>query len=142
VWKDKLFGAALLAAPLFWAGVWIWGGKSDLTWPSLAPGKFVMLALVYPVLEELAFRGFLQEALYKTAQGKKTWLGISGANALTSVIFALFHLLRHPPLWAASIIFPSLVFGFFRDRYERVTPAIVLHVFYNAGYFWLFGSAA
>ena len=101
-----------------------------------------MLALVYPVLEELAFRGFLQEALYKTAQGKKTWLGISGANALTSVIFALFHLLRHPPLWAASIIFPSLVFGFFRDRYERVTPAIVLHVFYNAGYFWLFGSAA
>ncbi len=99
-----------------------------------------MQVLFFPVLEEFAFRGFVQTTLAKTAWGKKTKFGFSAANAFTSVVFVLFHLLSHSPLWAGLTFFPSLIFGFFRDRYDRVMPAIVLHVFYNAGYFWLFGA--
>jgi membrane protease YdiL (CAAX protease family) len=32
---------------------------------------------------------------------------------------------------------PSLVFGYFRERYGSIAPGAVLHVFYNAGYFLL-----
>ena len=141
VGKDRAFGAALLAAPLFWGGLLLWAGTSpDLGWPARAPGQFLMLALALPVLEELAFRGFLQGALHKSAWGARARLGISAANLVTSLVFAAAHLLRHPPLWAGLTFFPSLVFGFFRDRYGRVLPSILLHIFYNAGYFWLFGT--
>ncbi|MEO7557618.1 MAG: JDVT-CTERM system glutamic-type intramembrane protease, partial [Gammaproteobacteria bacterium] len=60
------------------------------------------------------------------------------ANVATTLLFAGFHFFYHAPLWAALVILPSLIFGYFRDRHQRVLPAIVLHVFYNAGYFWLF----
>jgi membrane protease YdiL (CAAX protease family) len=130
-----------LAAPLFWTGLLLWEGTApDLAWPAHAPGNFLKLALVFPVVEELAFRGFLQGALYKTAWGKRIRLGLSEANMLTSLIFALAHLFSHSPLWAGLTIAPSLVFGFFRDRYDGVMSPIILHIFYNTGYFWLFGS--
>ncbi|HVK56820.1 MAG TPA: JDVT-CTERM system glutamic-type intramembrane protease [Burkholderiales bacterium] len=139
--KDKVFWAALIAAPLFWFALFLWKNPSlDFAWPAQMPGSFLMLTLVFPVLEELAFRGFVQKALYDTRWGKKNWLGFSAANLLTSMIFAFAHLARHSPMWSALAFFPSLIFGFFRDRYDRITPSILLHVFYNAGYFWFFGA--
>ncbi len=36
------------------------------------------------------------------------------------------------------MILPSLVFGYFKDKYHSLTAPILLHVFYNAGFFWLF----
>jgi membrane protease YdiL (CAAX protease family) len=38
------------------------------------------------------------------------------------------------------VFFPSLVFGLFKDRTQRLLAPILLHVFYNAGYFWLFAA--
>ena len=35
----------------------------------------------------------------------------------------------------AIIFFPSLVFGELRDRYQRTLPAILLHSFYNLGFY-------
>jgi membrane protease YdiL (CAAX protease family) len=61
-------------------------------------------------------------------------------NIVTSIVFTGFHFIAHPPGWAIAVIIPSLVFGFFRDRYQHVLPAIILHVFYNSGYFLLFGK--
>ena len=57
---------------------------------------------------------------------------------LISLVFTGLHFIYHPPLWAASVLLPSLVFGYFKDRYRTLTTPIILHVFYNAGYFWLF----
>ena len=34
------------------------------------------------------------------------------------------------------MLLPSLLFGYFKDRYRSLTIPIILHVFYNAGYFW------
>ena len=132
----------MLAAPLFWVALLAMDGRSpDVSWPLRSPVQFLMATLVYPVLEELAFRGFVQGALRRTRWGVRSVAGVSGANLATSVAFAALHFLRHPPLWAGLTFFPSLVFGYFRDRSGGVALPIVLHVFYNAGYFWLFGSA-
>ncbi len=147
MWRDRQFQVALFAGPLFWAAWSLIAGSSfEPWWPLRDPTRFLLPALVYPILEELAFRGLLQEWLYQKPWGarrsgiRQVRGPISLANWLTTFAFALFHLLYHAPLWAAAVIFPSLVFGYFRDRYQSVTPAIVLHVFYNAGYFWLFAA--
>ena len=59
------------------------------------------------------------------------------ANVLTSIAFAAVHLYAHPPLWALAVFFPSLVFGYFRDRSGRLEGPILLHIGYNASYFML-----
>jgi hypothetical protein len=71
------------------------------------------------------------------AWGRRQWAGLTTANLTVSVIFVALHFLTHPPLWAFGVLFPSLLFGYFRDRHHSVYPSMVLHVFYNAGYFLL-----
>jgi hypothetical protein len=89
------------------------------------------------VLEELLFRGVVQgQFLLRTWGGEKRW-GMTQANLLTSVLFMLAHAIYHPPLWAVAVFVPSLVFGYFRDRYGNITPSLALHVYYNMGYFLL-----
>jgi uncharacterized protein len=139
--SDKRLVAAAAAAPVFWVVLYFFTRPAmNLLWPIQEPGPFLSLALLYPILEELAFRGFLQGWLAETRWGARQWCGLSTANAITSTAFAAAHLYSHPWQWAATTFFPSLVFGFFRDRDRRLGVPIGLHVFYNGGYYWLFGS--
>lgn len=139
MWRDRQFIAALLAAPIFWALWWrIDSPQFDPAWPLHAPFRFLLPALIYPVLEELAFRGLLQEWLYRKRWGRLRTGPVSVANWLTTALFVLAHFVHHPPAWAIAVAFPSLVFGYFRDRYQSIMPAITLHVFYNTGFIWLF----
>jgi len=110
----------------------------DLTWPLRAPVPFLLSAVVYPVLEEIVFRGGVQTYLLGRPRLGRCRFGISGANVLTSLVFSLFHLVAHAPLWALAVFVPSLVFGYFRERHDSLKSPIALHVFYNGGYFWLF----
>ena len=64
------------------------------------------------------------------------------ANLLTSLVFAGMHFFYHLPLWAAAVFIPSLVFGYFKDKYLSLGPPILLHVYYNSGYYWLFGAVS
>ncbi|MCO6412667.1 MAG: JDVT-CTERM system CAAX-type protease [Thiogranum sp.] len=139
-WHDPLFFAAIAAALLYWMGLSLTTpAGSDLAWPLRAPLAFLYPALLYPVVEELVFRGIIQEQLHKRLSPWR--LGpLSHANIFTSLLFTALHFINHPPLWAAAVFFPSLVFGLFRDRSGGVTAPIVLHVFYNSGYFWLFAQ--
>ncbi len=98
-----------------------------------------MACLIYPLLEEIAFRGLLQGWLARLESVERLSVAaISGANLVTSLLFAAAHLLHHSPLWAALVIGPSLVFGWFRDRYHSIVPGLLLHILYNSGYFLLF----
>lgn len=142
MWRDKRYGAALAAAPFFWLLLYLLARPSvDWGWPLNRPAAFLLPVLVYPLLEEAAFRGWLQGLLFKKTWGRKARAGISQANLVTSLVFVACHFLYHPPLWAAAVFVPSLLFGYFRDLSGSITPSIILHVFYNAGYFWLFGLA-
>lgn len=129
--RDVHFGLALLAGVLFWlalAGL----GKTAST-PSLA--ALFSLVLLQPVAEELLFRGLLQGKLAARPWGRRQLAGYTLANLLTSLSFMALHFFSHPPLWAAGVLLPSLLYGYFRDRHDSVYPAVALHVFYNAGYF-------
>ena len=76
------------------------------------------------------------EAVERVTEALKT----EGFGVLTSLLFTALHFINHAPLWAAAVFFPSLVFGFFKDRTGKLAAPIILHVFYNSGYFWLFGQ--
>ncbi len=140
-WRDWQFGAAVLAACLYWAVLLVVNGQPpDLAWPLRAPQLFIFPALIYPVAEEVVFRGLIQDL---AARYLGTWrLGpLSHANVYTSLLFSALHFINHPPLWAAAVFIPSLVFGYFKDRTGGVTAPVVLHIWYNSGYFWLFSTA-
>ncbi len=137
--RDGYFGAAMLAAPLFWVARLVRTRPAvDLTWPVSAPLAFLLPALAYPVLEEIAFRGALQGALWKSRLANYTWGPVSAPNLLTSMAFVVAHLFWQAPYVALSVSVPSLIFGYFRDRYRNIAPAVLLHVFYNTGFVLLF----
>ncbi len=97
------------------------------------------ICVLYPVLEELSFRGFLQTwLLERPVMAVHRLRGLTGANLLVSILFAAAHLISHPPLWSALVFFPSLVFGYFRERHDSVITPILLHSWYNTGFFLLF----
>lgn len=132
--KDRYFHLALLAGLLVWLALWF----------SILPVfvidddtivKLILFTVVwYPVLEEILFRGIVQNYLFGRAWGNKRIAGLSAANWLTSLLFVLAHTWYQPVAWAIMILAPSLVYGFFRDHYSSIYPSIVLHSFYNAGF--------
>lgn len=127
---DKLFILAiLLAAICLWLFIQIVGKPNTSTW-SLS--GIALSIFIYPILEEIVFRGQLQAFLLRY---KVRFLGLSLANLITSVVFSALHLLYQAPLWAIAIFVPSLIFGFFYDRYQSVIPSILLHIYYNAIFF-------
>jgi membrane protease YdiL (CAAX protease family) len=139
LYRDPHFLLALGGGLVFWgllaavAGVRTPGPGGLLSWP------YLYLGVVAPVLEELAFRGALQGWLLDTHYGRHRAFGVTAANATASAAFTAIHFAYHPPAWAAAVLVPSLVFGHLRDRTGSVVPAILVHVFYNLGYFALTG---
>ncbi|MFM9881839.1 MAG: JDVT-CTERM system glutamic-type intramembrane protease MrtJ [Burkholderiales bacterium] len=141
--SDPHFLGALILGPIAWSLIAWWSNTGvAFDFPprllSDEPVRFALLVIAYPVLEEFVFRGWLQPALSSRLH-RRPLPGVSAANLATSCLFAVAHLWYHPPAIALATFFPSLVFGYMRDRYNHLLPAIALHAFYNAGYFWLFG---
>ncbi len=132
---DPHFLVALALGPCVWVVLYFLPLNSA---SSLDIIMLLTVCLMYPILEELAFRGFVQSWLLDTVQvAKKQLAGVSLANVTTSVIFAALHLFNQPPLWAAAVFFPSVVFGYFRERHDSVLPCIILHCWYNTGFFFV-----
>ena len=91
-----------------------------------------LLFIIAPVLEELVFRGLLQGEFGRTKWGKLQRFGVSFANVLTSALFVLAHGLRMG-LGAWTVLLPSLILGWLKDRCGSVVPCIVVHALFNAG---------
>jgi uncharacterized protein len=130
---DPRFGLALLAGVVFWLAL-LWLGNVG---PVYGLAALLSLVLLQPVLEELLFRGLLQGKLMAKSWGRRQLGGFTFANLIVTLLFTALHFINHPPLWAAGVLLPSLLYGYFRDRHDSVYPALALHVFYNAGYFLL-----
>jgi membrane protease YdiL (CAAX protease family) len=138
-WKDRTFYVALALGPLVWLSIAL-HPSMRISWAeSVAYTTLLMVIVVLPVVEEIVFRGLMQDSLLKVSVFRAGKWGISNANVATSIVFAAFHLVHQPPLWAAAVFFPSLVFGWAKQRYESLSAPIVLHSFYNAGFVLLFG---
>lgn len=132
--RDPLFWMAVVGGALVALGIWLWipverpSADSPITWIVLST------VIVYPVVEELVFRGALQGWLLSLSWGGYSRAGVTAANLATTVAFTGLHFWHHSPLWAASVAAPSLVFGFFRDRDNNVHPSVALHMLYNLFY--------
>ncbi len=137
---DWQYILAIIAAPLLWAGLlWLDSPGLSFEWVLLDLWLFLSLVSVQPLLEEIVFRGWLQGWFMEKEWGRCCLLKISSANMVTSALFVAMHLFYHAPLMALLVFVPSLLFGYFRDRYDGwLLPSILLHCFYNLGYFYLY----
>jgi len=142
LWCKPWYVAVLAAIPA-WCILYLLNRPNiEPAWPFHSPVTFLLLVLLYPLLEELVFRGLVQGELMRRAMFRQQVAGITLANVLTSTLFASVHLFTHPVGMAVLIFLPSLVFGYFRDRHDGwLLPAVLLHIYYNLGYFLLFKPA-
>lgn len=138
-YRDTLFWLAVAFGPLSWLLLWLVGIPRAAI--HIPVSTLLTVSLIYPVLEEIVFRGGLQSALLARTMFRQHAGPVSLANVLTSIAFAAAHLFRQPPVWAALVLLPSLVFGWSRERYNSIVPSILLHMIYNAGFIWLFAEA-
>ena len=134
------YSAALLAAPLF---IFLHNllFQHQLINTVLPLNDFTtlfLLVLFYPIVEELIFRGMIQEYLVLKTNNKLLASSLSLANVLTSTLFVAIHFIYHTPLWAFMVFIPSLIFGYFKEQYQSIYPSIFLHIFYNICSLFLF----
>ena len=134
--RDRTWWLLIVIAPVVWLALATFGPGVTATRPPLS--VFIYGVLLYPLLEEFVFRGLLHASLLQIDVMRQRIGPLSLANAITSVLFAISHLISQSPLQAASVFLPSLAFGYVFERYGHVAPAILLHAFYNAGFLWLF----
>lgn len=133
--RDKIFWAALVAALPFWGLLyWLHAPQDPLAHLISNIGRFVLAAAVSPAIEEVLFRGALQEYLAKQIDFRIRG-PVSPANLVTSMLFAILHGIIWANLWALLVFFPSLVYGYFKDKTGALGAPIALHAFYNAGFF-------
>ena len=135
------YGAALFAAPLFCLlYIEIFQHETDnIFWLLSDMKSFFFLIFFYPLIEELTFRGIIQEFISQRSKQQKLFLSLSLANIFSSLLFVLMHFVYHEPIWALLTFFPSLIFGYFKEKYSNITPSIMLHMFYNLCYFSFIG---
>jgi uncharacterized protein len=127
---------AAITLPLFWVGYRLWFGvATDFEWPAGAGwwddvlGQLLVIALP----EEMFYRGYLQSALKswdtKTVRvlGAEIGLGL----VLSSVIFALGHVLSTPHPARLAVFFPSLLFGWLRARTGGIGSGVLYHALCN-----------
>ncbi|MBU6481349.1 MAG: JDVT-CTERM system CAAX-type protease [Nitrospirae bacterium] len=139
-YRSPTFLSCLAAGAAFWGLLPLLVAVQPLPWHRILSLVFLSAVVWQPIVEELFFRGCLQGFLSIREWGRRSLVGISVANLLTSMMFAGSHIATHSLLWASLTLFPSLLFGVLRDRSGSVFPPIVLHVVYNAGYFMLTGG--
>ncbi len=139
-WQQGDFWLACIAAALFWLVFRLLNVPmpGDIAFPALS-STLLLLIFVSPVLEEIVFRGLIQESIHQLLSHNRLstilFWRISNANFLASVLFSLSHLWAHSAFWALATLAPSLIFGYFKDKYQSLQPAIVLHIFYNLGFY-------
>lgn len=98
--------------------------------------------LFYPLVEEVLFRYLIQGELLRYGFWRRRRLGVSRANLLTSSLFVMAHTIHQPLIAALSVMIPSLVLGYFRERYGRLSPSVGLHMGFNLAYLWAGLSAS
>ena len=131
--SDLRFYLAILAAPLALLVLTVL--KPDWHQYIVINALLLFSFIIWqPVIEEVLFRGVIQGQLIKNNWAQLNYYGFSLANAITSLLFMSVHLVNHSVFWAISVILPSLVFGYFKDRHRHIYPGLILHSTYNACY--------
>ncbi|MGC8928396.1 MAG: JDVT-CTERM system glutamic-type intramembrane protease MrtJ [Myxococcota bacterium] len=91
------------------------------------PFNALINLLLVAIPEEVFFRGYIQQELMRAYNSKKIFRVLSYSNLLTSILFSLGHFFINPNLGRIAVFFPSLLFGFLRERSGSIYPSIILH---------------
>ncbi|HVP72599.1 MAG TPA: CPBP family intramembrane glutamic endopeptidase [Phycisphaerales bacterium] len=136
-------GGLLLVWPLVTASIslagWITGAPSDriahetlrelIQHPAQGWGAvmIVLVTAVVPVVEEVMYRGLLQESIRRA--GAKPWPTI----VLASIVFALAHVAAVQPHALIGLFVFGLGLGWAYERTGRLWAPIAMHALFNAG---------
>lgn len=116
--------------------------ESSWTRPANILNLVATEVLVVALSEEIFFRGWLQPKVQQ--HQVKTWnivgLQLTLANVLTSLVFALTHLVADFSLHRLLVFFPSLWFGWLRTNSNSIWPAIIAHAASNVLMYWALNS--
>lgn len=131
---------------LFFAHYWMlwifhYQGFDPAAWKIFTdPLLYQLLMVAFP--EEFFFRGYLQTELNKIFQPKWRLLGthLGWGWIVTSLIFAFAHSVIELQWWHFSIFFPTLIFGFLKERCGSITAPILFHTFCNTFMLWFVAS--
>jgi membrane protease YdiL (CAAX protease family) len=101
------------------------------------PSDFAIAALnqlvVIAIPEELFFRGYLMQRLEQRWPPTRRLLGapVGAALLVSSLLFALGHLLVVPNPQRLAVFFPALVFGWMRARTGSIAAGAAFHALCN-----------
>ncbi len=95
---------------------------------------FIFFLLFISFSEELFFRGFLMPEFSSFIKGN-FWF-FSYSNIIVSVVFSISHIFLHNVFWSVLVFFPSLIYGYFREKHGSILPSVILHFTYNLIYFY------
>jgi len=104
---------------------WVILTDQKIPWTLKSAGIYLIFA---PITEEVIFRGGIQELLINKIPAS---LPKETANIITSVLFAILHLLLKQEPTVLLVFFPSLVLGWHYGRYRNLLAVIFIHFFYN-----------
>jgi membrane protease YdiL (CAAX protease family) len=132
-WKRGLLlglATAALVLPLFAVGSWAIYRISPapaIDWNFLQRAATQVLVIAYP--EEIFFRGYMQTRLNDRFAKGVPILGtpLTASVVITSALFALGHFVIHPHPSRLAVFFPSLVFGWLRERSGSVVAPGLFH---------------
>jgi membrane protease YdiL (CAAX protease family) len=96
-------------------------------------GSMVLGLFLVAVPEELFFRGYVQSRLRAWSRSRDL-RGPWAAIALTSLLFALAHVLVAPGWIRAAVFFPGLVLGWLRERSGGLLAPIGFHWLANVAW--------
>jgi len=104
--------------------------KRSLWWVLLLFGSQLILVAIP---EEWFYRGYLQERLDETMGRQWSILGtrLGWGWLLSSVLFALGHLVLDPRPTRLAVFFPSLLFGWMRARTGSILAPALFHAISN-----------
>ncbi|MBF0192468.1 MAG: JDVT-CTERM system CAAX-type protease [Magnetococcales bacterium] len=136
--NDSVFLLLVLIAPLFSIGFHFIVPSNFVAHPTPSnPYHLFIILILYPLLEELTFRGLIQTLILDHRIFRKDLFSISLANLIASLLFVLAHYLARGDPIVATVFVPSLVFGYLVERYRRLYPSIIMHSLYNTIHFIL-----
>lgn len=137
LWAFIIFPPYALLVHL-WAKM-IWGARIFQVAP-LPSWNLVLTQLVVIALpEETFFRGYMQTRFQQIFKPRWTIFGarLGWGWILTCVTFALAHSLIQYQWWHFAIFFPSLVFGYLREKTDGLVAPILFHATSNLFMEWI-----
>ena len=132
--KSRYFFLSLAGGLPVWIVVFYCAYLDVLQPPVIEHPLSVLAAVVlFPVLEELVFRGLLWDLWDYVKRGKSVYLGtLAVKNCCISICFSMLHIFNFGVLGGLLVFIPSLWLGWLKARSGSTKTCCLVHVVWNS----------